>query len=144
MHSITVPAAVAEPLLAAGNHRVIAVLNATTTLHAALVRRKTGGYYIRLGLPVLKKAGCKKGDSITLSLAADTSNYQFAMPEELAAVLETDPDADRIFHALSPGKQRGLIHLVALVKSTDKKIERALKIAAKLKAGIVSPALVLK
>jgi uncharacterized protein YdeI (YjbR/CyaY-like superfamily) len=58
--------------------------------------------------------------------------------------LDTDDEANKIFHALTAGNQRGLIYLLSLVKSSDKKIERALKIAERIKQGITSPRLILK
>jgi uncharacterized protein YdeI (YjbR/CyaY-like superfamily) len=66
------------------------------------------------------------------------------MPEELKEVLDTDDEANKIFHTLTAGNQRGLIYLLSLVKSSDKKIERALKIAERIKLGITSPRLILK
>jgi uncharacterized protein YdeI (YjbR/CyaY-like superfamily) len=66
------------------------------------------------------------------------------MPEELSEVLATDPEASRIFHALTEGNQRGLIFLVTQVKSTDKRIERSLRIADQVKHGVTSPRLILK
>jgi uncharacterized protein YdeI (YjbR/CyaY-like superfamily) len=66
------------------------------------------------------------------------------MPEELKVVLEMDVEADKLFHKLTEGNQRGLMYLVTLVKSSDKRIERALLIAEKIKVGITAPRLILK
>ena len=49
-----------------------------------------------------------------------------------------------IFHALTEGNQRGVIYLVTQVKSSKKKVERALKISEKLKQGVTSARLILK
>ena len=59
-------------------------------------------------------------------------------------MLDTDEAANKIFESLTDGNKRGLIHLITIPKSSDKKIERALLIAEKLKIGISSPRLVLK
>jgi uncharacterized protein YdeI (YjbR/CyaY-like superfamily) len=59
-------------------------------------------------------------------------------------VLASDPEADRVFHSLTEGNQRGLMYLVTQVKSSDKRIDRALKIADKIKQGITSPRVILK
>lgn len=66
------------------------------------------------------------------------------MPEEFTEVFATDAAAEKIFKNLTPGNKRGLIALVNMVKSSDKKIERALKIADKLKMGITAPAQIMK
>ncbi len=86
----------------------------------------------------------RNGSKVTASFSIDDTTYQFDMPEELNEVLETDPHAKEIFHALTKGNQRGLIYLVSQVKSTGKKIERALKIVSQMKKGITSPKLILK
>lgn len=66
------------------------------------------------------------------------------MPEEFKEVLNSDQEADEIFHSLTEGNQRGLIYLVSQVKSSDKKIERALKIVARIKNGVTTPRVILK
>ena len=74
----------------------------------------------------------------------DNTDYQFAIPQELEEVLNTDDEANQIFNSLTEGNQRGLMYLVSQVKSVDKRIERALKISERLKNGITSPRLILK
>ncbi len=66
------------------------------------------------------------------------------MPEELAEVLRTDPEAEVVFNRLTPGNKRGLMALVNMVKSVDKKIERALLIAEKIRRGVHSPQQIMK
>lgn len=144
MHGIRVAAATAEAFLEQGHKRVVCTLNGDTTIHRALSPIKGGGHYVIVGKKVLKTLGVEAGDFVTATLATDTSKHQFEMPEALAAVFETDPDADGIFQSLSPGNQRGLMYLVTAVKSTDKQIERALKIADRLKMGVTSPRDILK
>jgi antitoxin component of MazEF toxin-antitoxin module len=144
-HCIAIPAAVAESFAKTGSRRVLCTINGSHQLHAALQPRKAeGDYYIYAGKALLKQLGISAGSKLKLELATDESAYQFAMPEELAEVLATDEEAHTVFHRLTPGNQRGLIHLVAMVKSADKRIERALKIAEKIKSGITSPPKVLK
>jgi uncharacterized protein YdeI (YjbR/CyaY-like superfamily) len=81
---------------------------------------------------------------VSATFKPDDTEYQFPVPEELAEVLATDPDADKIFQHLTPGNQRGLMHLVNMVKSPDKRVERALLIAKRIKEGITAPARVMK
>jgi Bacteriocin-protection, YdeI or OmpD-Associated/Domain of unknown function (DUF1905) len=145
MHMIPIPAAAATFFIKSGNRRVLCTINGIHTLHAALLPRKgSSDCYIFAGKALLKKTGITAGARLSIQLETDESDYQFEMPEELAEVLVTDATAYAIFHGLTPGRQRGLIQLVLMVKSTDKKIERALKIADKIKAGITSPQLVMK
>jgi Bacteriocin-protection, YdeI or OmpD-Associated/Domain of unknown function (DUF1905) len=145
IHMIPIPAAAAAHFVKTGSRRVLCTINSTHTLHAALLPRKgSSDCYIFAGKALLKKMGIAAGAKLLVQLEADNSDYQFDMPEELAEVLDTDSEAHHIFHALTPGRQRGLIQLVLMVKASDKKIERALKIADKIKAGITSPQLVMK
>lgn len=141
---IRLSAAQARPLTANGNKRVVCLLNGTLTLHAALQRMKTGDYFIIVSLKNLRALKLKAGDAVQAEIRVDDSELQFHVPEEFAEVMATDPAAKALFDGLTAGNKRGLIALVNMVKSTDKKIERALLIAEKLKRGIHSPQLVMK
>ena len=144
MHYLHVPANVADGFLANGHKRLVCTINGAVTFHCALQPKKELGHFVYLNKKIMKQLGLQEGATVEATFVEDTSTYQFDMPESLKEVLDTDPEADKIFHALTPGNQRGLIHLVGAVKSVDKQIERALKIATSLKAGITSPRHVLK
>lgn len=144
MHYIMLDEKTVKPLTKNGNKRVIAMLNNEVELHCALMPKKEGGYFINIGSTTCKKLKLKEGFKLNVSLTIDTSEYQFEMPAELKEVLATDPAANKVFQNLSEGNKRGLMYLVSQVKSSDKKIERALLIAEKIKAGIVSPRMVMR
>lgn len=144
MHFIVLEEATVKKLTKDGNKRVVCTLNGEATFHAAIVHKKDIGYLVQVGGSVCRQLSIKAGDTVTATFAVDTSQYQFNMPEELEEVLRTDPEASDIFHGLSAGNQRGLIYLVAQVKSVDKRIDRALAMAAAMKNGVTSPRLVLK
>jgi hypothetical protein len=144
MHYIMLDDKTVAALTKNNNKRVICTLNNVTTLHCALMHKKEGGHFIAIGAAICKKLKIKAGATVSASFIIDTTKYQFEMPEELQEVLDTDPMAQKIFTSLTPGNQRGLIYLVSMVKSVDKRIERALLIAQKIKAGIISPRLILK
>jgi uncharacterized protein YdeI (YjbR/CyaY-like superfamily) len=105
---------------------------------------KEGHHYIVISSKVCKQLGISAGSKLQIHLEVDTAEYQFSMPMELQEVLDSDPEAATAFEALTDGKKRGIMHLVALVKSVDKRIERALLITHKIKMGITSPQLLLK
>ena len=138
MHAVSVDAHAVLQWVDQGIKRVICRVG-NARLHAALNPRKQGGYWIYMNAATVKSEGLRVGALVTFSLELDKSPLQFEVPEEFAEVLETDPEAKTIFSALTPGTQRGLIYLVTQVKSTDKRIARALLIAEKLKRGIHSP-----
>ncbi len=144
MHFLAVSTSTANKYIDGKNRRALCIINKTEKLHVGFMPKKDGNYFITIGAMVLKKLHLKNGDEVTASFEKDDTTYQFNMPEELQEVLDTDDEANKIFHSLTDGNKRGIIYLVTLVKSSDKKIERALKIADKLKAGITSPRLILK
>lgn len=143
MHAVSVDALSVEPWVDQGIKRVLCSIG-NARLHVALNPRKQGGYWIYINSATVQSEGLRVGALVTFSLEPDKSPIQFDVPEEFAEVLETDPEAKSIFSALTPGNQRGLIYLVTQLKSTDKRIARALLIAEKLKRGIHFPKLILK
>ncbi len=144
MHFIMLDAKLIAKLTKDSNKRVICTINKTEKLHCAIMPKKDDGHFIMISTSICKKLKLKVGMEIEASFVIDKTEYQFDMPEELKEVLDTDAEANKIFHALTAGNQRGLIYLLSLVKSSDKKIERALKIAERIKQGITSPRLILK
>jgi hypothetical protein len=144
MHYIMLDSTTVARLSKDDNKRIICTLNETESFHCALMPKSEGGHFITIGLKHCKKLKINEGSTVTASFEIDTSEYQFEMPEELAEVLNSDLEAHTVFHNLTAGNQRGLIYLVGQVKSSDKKIERALKIAQQIKHGKTSPRQILK
>ena len=144
MHFIMLDAKLIAKLTKDSNKRVICTINKTEKLHCAIMPKKDDGHFIMISTSICKKLKLKVGMEIEASFVIDKTEYQFDMPEELKEVLDTDDEANKIFHSLTSGNQRGLIYLLSLVKSSGKKIERALKIAERIKQGITSPRLILK
>jgi Domain of unknown function (DUF1905)/Bacteriocin-protection, YdeI or OmpD-Associated len=144
MHYILLDAKTVKPFLKDNNKRVKCKLNNVHEFHCAIMPKKEGGFYINIGASICKKLKVKNGVIVEAIFSKDNEPYQFEMPEPLKVVLEDDRKAHEIFHALSLGKQRSLMYLVGLVKSEDKQIERALRIAEKIKAGVTSAQLILK
>lgn len=144
MHYIMLDKKTVSSLTKNENRRAICTINGEVEFHCALMPKKEGGYYVNIGSGICKKLKIKTGSKIKASFSIDKSEYQFEMPEELSEVLDTDPEASKIFHSLTEGNQRGLMYLVSQVKSSEKRIERALKISEKIKAGVTLPRMILK
>lgn len=142
-HFILLESSLTEAFLAAGHKRLIACIG-TVSFHCALLPMKGRGHFVYVAAAIRKQLGLSAGDHLSIDFRPDDTPYQFDMPEEFREVLDTDPAAHEVFEGLTDGNKRGLIHLVTLVKSPDKRIERALKIADQLKRGVTSPRLVLK
>lgn len=140
---IEIPSKIAEDFIRSGNKRIICSINKSYDLHCAIMRVKNGYYYITIGKRIMNELNIKPKALLNVTFKEDKSELQFEIPEEFREVIETDIEAQKIFNSLTDGNKRGLIALVLQVKSVDKKIERSLKIAEKLKYGIKSPQLML-
>jgi Bacteriocin-protection, YdeI or OmpD-Associated/Domain of unknown function (DUF1905) len=143
MHYIIVEENVVKLFLEKGAKRAICTIE-KVDFHCAFMPKKEGGYFINIGSKICKQLNLKMGDAVYPTFREDTTEYQFEMPEELTEVLYQDPDAFAVFEGLTDGNKRGLIYLVTMVKSSEKRIERALKIVEKLKMGITKPQLMMK
>ena len=50
------------------------------------------------------------------------------MPHSIMVLLVQDEKGNEYFHALTPGKQRGLIYIVSKVKSVDSQLNKGMGI----------------
>lgn len=107
--------------------------------HGGFMANGRGGYFVIVNKQVRATANATVGSQVTMTLTPDTSEFGCEMPDEFAEVLATDPEADEVFRRLTPGRQRSLIYLVTGVKSIDKRIGRALRVAEALKIGLTDP-----
>lgn len=90
-------------------------------------------YYIKINTSQMKKMSLEIGDTATLTITPDQSEYGMPLPQEFAAIWEIDDEAHHHFHNLTPGKQRNLIYIVNSVKSLDIKARKATVIMDHLK-----------
>ena len=90
-------------------------------------------FYIIVNKRKRDAIGIVAGDIVNVELVKDESKYGLPMPEEFAEVLKQDRPGDKLFHALTAGKQRSLIHMVLSIKNIDKRIHTALIIVEHLK-----------
>jgi hypothetical protein len=143
MHYIVVEPKLVNSFLKKGSKRAICKLNDAIEFHSAFLTRKEGENFIYIGSRICKKLKIKEGSKLKAEFYDDTSTYQFEMPEELESVFKKDKKANEIFQSLTKGNQRGLIYLITLVKTNEKRHLRAVKIAEGLKKGITSAKMIL-
>lgn len=117
--------------------RVICKIGAIS-YHCALMKNKSGEFYVYISKDVMKQLAIREGSAVKPKFERDTTSNQFEFPKEFKAVLKSDPEADVVFKKLTPGNQRALLYLVVRMKTTEKRIEKALLIADKLRNGITS------
>ena len=119
-----------------GSRRVICTLNeGAMEFPCALVSKGDGDYFIFINKTIRNKLKLKLGQAVQVSLRSDESTYGLPMPEELGELLAQDDEGNALFHALTPGKQRSIIHLISVLKSTDKRLYKAIAILDYLKAN---------
>jgi uncharacterized protein YdeI (YjbR/CyaY-like superfamily) len=101
-------------------------VNDKVKYHCAIHTDGSGGYRIMLNKERCKKLGLTRGETIHVELEKDRSEYGVPIGEQLREVLDQNPEADKVFHGFTKGKQRTLIYWVNNVKSSDIRIRRAL------------------
>ncbi|CAN5407629.1 hypothetical protein BH10ACI3_BH10ACI3_20960 [soil metagenome] len=83
-------------------------------------------FYIIVNKSKRESAGIDAGDTVEVELVLDESKYGLPMPEEFQEVLNQDHEGDRLFHALTEGKQRSVLYYVSKIKDIDKRIHASL------------------
>lgn len=131
-YHIVVPQEIVDHFLNDGGQRVVCTLNGKESFQCALMPAD-GKRFININKKLRDKLGLVLGEPVTASLSKDTSEYGLPMPDEFREMLNQDPVGDRLFHELTPGKQRNLLYIAGGVKSIDKRIERAIVIVEHLK-----------
>jgi hypothetical protein len=79
--------------------------------------------------------GVATGDTVEVDLELDTQPRVIAVPEELAAALEMEPDAKAFYATLNYSSQRRYVEPVADAKTAETRSRRVAKVVTDLKAG---------
>lgn len=124
-HHIMVPEEIVLSLIEAGVKRMISTYNDQIKTHCALRSMGDGRYFININKEIRSKLKLQVGSTLSVNLSPDNSKYGMKMPEEFQVLLDQDIEGEQYFHALTPGKQRSLIYMVAKPKNPDKRLEKA-------------------
>lgn len=108
------------------NQRVIITINDLVSWQGGIVALGEGKGYVAISKERMKKLNVNYGDTVSVKLVKDTSEYGHEFPKEFEEVLLQDPEAKSRFEAMTPGKQRTIIYYILQVKSSEKRIERSL------------------
>lgn len=118
-------------LLTDGNRRVLCAIKGAPAIHAALMPMR-GQYFILVNKQLRAKLGLVPGQTVPITLEKDLSEFGMPVPDEMVEVFAQDESAYSHFMALTPGKQRALLHIVSKIKSSDSRIRKALAICQHL------------
>lgn len=134
-HFLTFPIEVVAPLNFEDkkSRRVVCTINGGHTFQCALLPWTKGGFCIVVNKKIREKLGIAAGDKVKVELEKDESKYGLPMPKELKEVLRQDREADKLFHALTAGKQRTMLYYIAKSKDVDKRIHMSLILVEHLK-----------
>jgi hypothetical protein len=115
-----------------GSRRVVCTINGTESFQCALLP-SDGDFVIVVNKVKRDRLKIVDGDKIIVELKTDDSKYGLPMPAEFKEVLKQDPAGNKLFHSLTPGKQRSVLYLIGKVKDVDRRIHTALTVIEHLK-----------
>ena len=125
---VVVPPEIVAALTAGGSDRVLARYGDDPDGPAQTRLLSLGdgaGHYLLLPAPLRRRLGLRPGDEVAVALEPDASTYGLPMPPELAELLAQDPEADELFHALTPGRQRRILHVCGSSKTEATRLRKA-------------------
>ncbi len=134
MHYVEVPSHIVKKLGGLNKQRLYCSINEKVRYSCGLMALSEGRAYISINKKRMTDLQLKLGSMIDVVLEPDTSTFGMEVPEELEELLKQDPEGEARFLKLSPGKQRNIIYFVSGVKSSQLRIDRALKLINNLKA----------
>ncbi len=123
----------AGPFVTGKDRRVVCTLNDVLSFQCALMPKGNGSYFINLNKKIRDKLSLEIGDSIQVTLKKDDSKYGLPVPKELEALYEVDKEGKRLFHQLTPGKQRNLLYIVGTGKDEEDRIQKSITVTEHLK-----------
>jgi bifunctional DNA-binding transcriptional regulator/antitoxin component of YhaV-PrlF toxin-antitoxin module len=115
------------------SRRVVCTLNDSHSFQCALLPWTEGGFCIVVNKKIREKLGIADGSKVKVELTKDESKYGLPMPKELREVLRQDREGNKLFHALTPGKQRTMLYYIAKTKDVDRRIHMSLIFVEHLK-----------
>lgn len=132
-HHIIIPIDIKEKFVIDKDRRVIIKINGSHEIPCAIMPNGDDYFFINVNKENRKKLKIKEGDKVTVEIKKDESKYGMPMPEEFAEILYLDPEVEKYFQQLTPGKQRNLLHLIGKPKGQETRIKKAIVISEHLK-----------
>lgn len=92
--------------------------------------RYAGAWRLYINTIMLKDSPKRIGERIEVSIEYDPKERTLSMPESLQTALQSNPEAEMVFKALSPSRQQEIIRYITRLKSEEsvqRNIEKALR-----------------
>lgn len=137
LHIISIPFEVLQTSLSkktcSFNERVVIKVNDEIEWQAGTMPLGDGMVYVTISKERMKKIGILLGDSVTIQLRPDNSEFGLPIPKEFTIALELDPEAQQRFDTLKKGMQRNIIYQVNQYKTEQTRIDKSLFFLENLK-----------
>lgn len=132
MHYLELPNEAADEMRATGHKRWVCTIQDALTWHCGLLPTGDRTWFVVLSKAKMNAVEAHVGDWLNVDMVPDTSKYGMPLPEDLAELLADDPEFERKFDAMLPGKRRNAIHQIATAKSTETAAKRIIKLMESL------------
>lgn len=130
---LEIPEIVVKKIGGIGKQRLLCEVNNVVKFQCGLMSLAEGKAYISINTKRLKEINSKVGDTVTVTITKDESEYGVELAEEIAELFLQDPEMKKRFDFLTPGKQRYILNYVTVVKSKQLRLERAFLLLTNLK-----------
>ncbi len=130
---LEVPAAIVKKIGGIGKVRLLCEVNKQITFQCGLMSLPEGKAYISINSKRMKELGVENGDTVSVILTEDKSEFGVDVPEELTELFKQDPEGKRRFDLLKPGMQRYILNYVNTVKSPQLRVNKAFMLISNLK-----------
>lgn len=114
--------------------RIEVNINGQGSIFSGMMPDGQGNFFITVSKEVRKRFQLEEGEEAELVITPDDSDYGMPVPEEVVELWAVDEDAQRVFHLLTPGKQRSLLYLIAKPKGADTRVKKCIQIHEYLKS----------
>ena len=109
-----------------GNRRVVVTYNGSKEHQCALFPKGNGSWFLNMNKEIRKKFRLEVGSEVAVTIKKDESEYGMPLPEEVAELWAVDDEAKAVFHKLTKGKQRSLLHIIGKPKTSATRIKKAI------------------
>lgn len=106
------------------SQRVLCTLYQKYQFQCAILSAGEQGFFINVNKEIRDLLHLQLNDPIQVQLQPDESEYGLPVPKVFEVLWEQDPEFNAIFHKLTKGKQRTLLHLIGKFKSEAKQVEK--------------------
>lgn len=90
--------------------------------------------YLHVSREAVEAMGLRVGDDVEVRFNVAPAD-EVDVPDELQAALDADPAAQAIWDGLTPGRRRGLAHMIRTAKQVTTREKRARQLITDLRAG---------